>query len=87
MERDLIASADKSPERIGRLVAEGHLQWPEFMLYRASHRTGIHYTETCAGTGKSTDINNYLTRPRSAGDLHGQAPMLWFAYALLATYR
>jgi len=43
--------------------------------------------EVCAGTGKSADINHYLTRPRSAGDLHGQAPILWFAYALLATYR
>jgi len=44
-------------------------------------------SEVCVGTGKSADINHYLTRPRSAGDLHGQAPILWFAYTLLATYR
>lgn len=41
--------------------------------------------EVCVGTGQSTDINHYLTRPSSvAGDLHGQAPLLWFAYSLIA---
>ncbi len=40
--------------------------------------------EVCVGTGQSTDINHYLTRPRVAGDLHGQAPLLWFAYSLIA---
>jgi len=40
-------------------------------------------SEVCIGTGKSADIDHYLTRPRSAGDLHGQAPVLWFAWALL----
>lgn len=42
--------------------------------------------EVCVGTGQSTDVNFYLTRPRVAGDLHGQAPLLWFAYSLLADY-
>jgi rhamnogalacturonyl hydrolase YesR len=42
--------------------------------------------EVCIGTGQSTDMSFYLNRPRIAGDLHGQAPMLWFAYSLLATY-
>ncbi len=37
----------------------------------------------CAGTGQSTDVNFYLNRPRITGDLHGQAPVLWFAYSLL----
>jgi unsaturated rhamnogalacturonyl hydrolase len=40
-------------------------------------------TDVCVGTGQSTDVNFYLTRPKSTGDLHGQAPVLWFAYALL----
>lgn len=40
-------------------------------------------TEVCAGTGKSNDINYYLNRPRITGDLHGQAPVLWFAYSLI----
>ena len=39
--------------------------------------------EVCVGTGQSTDVNFYLTRPRVTGDLHGQAPMLWFAASLL----
>ena len=39
--------------------------------------------EVCVGTGQSKDINYYLNRPRTIGDLHGQAPMLWFAYALI----
>ena len=43
-------------------------------------------TAVCVGTGKSDDINYYLERPRTTGDLHGQAPILWFAYSLLASY-
>ena len=39
----------------------------------------------CSGTGQSQDINYYLNRPRIIGDFHGQAPMLWFAYALITT--
>jgi unsaturated rhamnogalacturonyl hydrolase len=41
-------------------------------------------SEVCVGTGKGNDINYYLTRPRTTGDFHGQAPILWFAYRLLA---
>ena len=43
-------------------------------------------TDVCVGTGKSDDINYYLERPRITGDFHGQAPILWFAYSLLARY-
>ncbi|HNW58292.1 MAG TPA: glycoside hydrolase family 88 protein [bacterium] len=43
--------------------------------------------EVCIGTGKSADITHYLTRPRVTGDLHGQAPVLWFACALLERNR
>lgn len=43
-------------------------------------------TDVCVGTGKSNDINYYLERPRTTGDLHGQAPLLWFAYSLLESY-
>jgi unsaturated rhamnogalacturonyl hydrolase len=37
----------------------------------------------CEGTGKKNDLNYYLTRGRNTGDLHGQAPLLWCATALL----
>jgi len=37
----------------------------------------------CAGTGKSADRTYYLGRPRVAGDLHGQAAMLWLCAAML----
>ncbi len=40
-------------------------------------------TEVCIGTGKGDNTQYYIDRPRIIGDLHGQAPMLWFAYALL----
>jgi len=40
--------------------------------------------EVCVGTGQSEDINYYLNRPRTTGDFHGQAPMLWFACCLFA---
>jgi unsaturated rhamnogalacturonyl hydrolase len=37
----------------------------------------------CEGTGQSQNIDYYLSRSKIMGDLHGQAPMLWFANALL----
>jgi rhamnogalacturonyl hydrolase YesR len=40
-------------------------------------------TEICEGTGTSSDRNHYMNRRRNTGDLHGQAPMLWCAAALL----
>lgn len=40
-------------------------------------------TEVCIGTGKKNDKQYYYDRPRNAGDLHGQAPYLWCAAALL----
>lgn len=40
-------------------------------------------TEVCEGTGTSTDRDHYMNRKRITGDLHGQAPLLWCAAALL----
>ncbi len=37
----------------------------------------------CEGTGKKNDLQYYLERKRNTGDLHGQAPLLWTASALL----
>ncbi len=39
--------------------------------------------QVCSGTAKSDQIDYYLNRPRVTGDLHGQAPLLWFAASLL----
>jgi rhamnogalacturonyl hydrolase YesR len=48
--------------------------------------------DICVGTGKAADVvggdleaqyRYYVARPRTTGDLHGQAPMLWAAAALL----
>jgi rhamnogalacturonyl hydrolase YesR len=39
--------------------------------------------EVCAGTPKGDTAEYYLARPRVAGDLHGQAPVLWCASELL----
>jgi len=39
--------------------------------------------DVCVGTGKGTNVKYYLDRPRKTGDLHGQAPILWTASALL----
>jgi len=33
--------------------------------------------EICIGTGQQDDIEFYLKRPRTLGDFHGQAPVLW----------
>ena len=40
-------------------------------------------SNVCAGTNKGTTVEYYLARPRNVGDLHGQAPILWSASALL----
>lgn len=40
-------------------------------------------TNVCVGTGKNNNLEYYLTRPRHTGDMHGQAPVLWSASALL----
>jgi len=40
-------------------------------------------TEVCEGTNKKNDRQYYLDRKRNVGDMHGQAPVLWCATALL----
>ncbi len=40
-------------------------------------------TDICIGTNKRNDYQYYLKRARVVGDLHGQAPILWCANALL----
>ena len=40
-------------------------------------------TEVCAGTNTQNSRDHYMNRPRIVGDLHGQAPLLWCAAALL----
>ena len=37
----------------------------------------------CEGTNKKNDLQYYLDRKRITGDLHGEAPVLWSATALL----
>ncbi len=37
----------------------------------------------CEGTNKSDSRQYYLDRKRNVGDMHGQAPVLWCADALL----
>ncbi len=39
--------------------------------------------EICEGTNKKNDRQYYLDRKRITGDLHGQAPMIWCAMALV----
>ena len=40
-------------------------------------------SNVCEGTNKKNDLQYYLDRKRNTGDLHGQAPILWSASALL----
>jgi len=39
--------------------------------------------DVCVGTNKGSSREFYLQRPRATGDLHGEAPVLWTASALL----
>lgn len=40
-------------------------------------------TSVCIGTNMKDDRDYYLNRRKLVGDLHGQAPYIWCAYALL----
>lgn len=40
--------------------------------------------EVCMGTGTKNSYQHYIGRPRQTGDLHGQAAMMWCAYALFS---
>lgn len=44
-------------------------------------------SQVCTGTGKLDSMQYYLDRKRETGNLHGQAPMLWAAVALLRDER
>jgi unsaturated rhamnogalacturonyl hydrolase len=68
--------------------------WLDQKTYALAARKGwlalIRYLEpngdirnVCQGTGKKNDLQYYLDRERITGDLHGEAPMLWCATALL----
>ena len=68
--------------------------WLDKKIYGASARKGWlalirhinnqdELTEVCEGTNISNNREHYINRKHKVGDLHGQAPMLWCAVALL----
>jgi rhamnogalacturonyl hydrolase YesR len=72
-------------------VKEG---WLDSKTYGAAARKGwlglVQYLDdkgdvrnVCEGTNKKNERQYYLDRQRLTGDLHGQAPILWSAAALL----
>jgi unsaturated rhamnogalacturonyl hydrolase len=54
--------------------------WLSLISY-IDEKADIH--EVCEGTNKKNDLQYYLDRKRNIGDMHGQAPVLWCASALL----
>jgi unsaturated rhamnogalacturonyl hydrolase len=54
--------------------------WLKLITY-IDENNDIH--EVCEGTNKKNDRQYYIDRKRNIGDLHGQAPVLWCAAALL----
>jgi rhamnogalacturonyl hydrolase YesR len=61
----------------GRAARKGWLGLVSYLDSKADLRN------VCEGTGKKADLQYYLDRARLTGDLHGQAPVLWCASALL----
>jgi unsaturated rhamnogalacturonyl hydrolase len=68
--------------------------WLDKKIYTAAARKGwlalLTYLnengdirDVCQGTNKKNDRQYYLNRERLTGDMHGQAPLLWCASALL----
>jgi rhamnogalacturonyl hydrolase YesR len=64
-------------ERFGPVARKG---WLGLVKYLNEHGD---VREVCEGTNKKNDLQYYLDRKRNTGDLHGQAPILWSAAALL----
>jgi unsaturated rhamnogalacturonyl hydrolase len=69
-------------------------KWLDEKIYAAAARKAwlglVKYIEpngdirnVCEGTNKKNDLQYYLDRQRITGDLHGEAPVLWSATALL----
>ncbi|MEN9685410.1 MAG: hypothetical protein RLZZ28_1196 [Bacteroidota bacterium] len=69
------------PSKIFRPAAGKAWQALSTYVNEAGELSGV-----CVGTGQSKDAQFYLDRGKTTGDFHGQAPMLWFAYSLLAEY-
>ncbi len=61
----------------GRAARKGWLGLVSYLDANADLRN------VCEGTGKKNDLQYYLDRGLRTGDLHGQAPLLWSASALL----
>lgn len=64
-------------KKYGRAARKGWLALNTYLEPNSDLRN------VCEGTNKKNDVNYYLNRARNTGDLHGQAPMLWCATALL----
>jgi unsaturated rhamnogalacturonyl hydrolase len=64
-------------KRYGRAARKGWLALLTYLEPSGDLR------DVCEGTGKKNDVAYYLSRARNTGDLHGQAPLLWCAFALL----
>ena len=64
-------------EKYEKAVEKG---WPTLVTYVDSRGR---LTEICEGTEISPNVSYYLNRKRHVGDLHGQAPFLWAATAII----
>jgi unsaturated rhamnogalacturonyl hydrolase len=70
-----------SKKKYGPMARKGWLALVSYINENAEVR------DVCEGTNKKNSRAYYLERKRITGDLHGQAPVLWCAYALLEEYK
>ena len=61
----------------GKIARKG---WLALMNYL---NTNYEIRNVCCGTGAGSDYEYYRDRDKLTGDLHGQAAMMWCAYALV----
>ena len=54
--------------------------WPALVAYMDENGN---MKEVCQGTNVNKDIEYYRARQRITGDYHGQAGMIWAAWAVL----
>ncbi|MES2923424.1 MAG: glycoside hydrolase family 88 protein [Verrucomicrobiota bacterium] len=66
-----------APAEYGPVARKGWLALTSYIETNGDVR------EVCVGTNKENSREHYMNRPRTTGDYHGQAPVLWCATALL----
>ena len=80
---ELLRSLPESHPRRARILQGYHKMMAALLQYQGDDGLWRQLIDHPEGTNKGQSLQYYLDRKRNVGDLHGQAPILWTASALL----